>query len=577
MSLIAASAYDGHAPFIAIEAGITIVAVAIAFAWPTLGYKWFCLVESVFARLARKKGLAVLVVGVTAVGLRLLILPFSPIPHPFIHDDFSFLLAADTFSHGRLTNPTPVMWTHFESFHIDMKPTYMSMYFPAQGLVLAAGKVVFGNPWFGLLIATALMCAAICWMLQAWLPPTWALLGGMFAIVHLGLFSYWIDTYAGAGSIAALGGALVLGGLPRFLKGLRIHHAMLMALGVAFLANTRPFEGMLLCLVVAGYLCLYFLKGKNQASLSRAVLHSVPALGLLLVMCAGMGYYNYRVFGSPLTLPYTINRATYGVAPYFIWQSPRPVPVYRNEQMRAVYTSEELGIYKKVHSASLYPLYFFYRIFALARFFAGLSLLPVLLMLRAVFHDRRVRFLFVFVYVSLAAIGIQVFLVTHYLAPFTAAYYAIGLQCARHLRQWKWRGLPIGQALIRFTVSACLLLVCVRPFASYLNLGIGDRGSVVWSWFGTDDFGGRRADVQEALERQPGQQIAIVRYSKDHQPDDEWVYNCADIDASKVIWARELDPASNRALFQYYRRRNFWLVKPDSEKAMVTPYPAEAR
>ncbi len=114
------------------------------------------------------------------------------------------------------------MWTHFETIHVTMKPTYMSMYFPAQGLVLAAGKVLTGHPWYGILLMTAFMCAAICWMLQAWLPPTWALLVGCWRSCDLGLFSYWINTYSGAGSIAALGGALVLGALPRFMKTLRL-------------------------------------------------------------------------------------------------------------------------------------------------------------------------------------------------------------------------------------------------------------------------------------------------------------------------------------------------------------------
>jgi hypothetical protein len=51
----------------------------------------------------------------------------------FLPDDFSFLLAGDTFAHGRLTNPTPAMWTHFETIHITMQPTYQSMYFPGRG------------------------------------------------------------------------------------------------------------------------------------------------------------------------------------------------------------------------------------------------------------------------------------------------------------------------------------------------------------------------------------------------------------------------------------------------------------
>ena len=159
--MVQSSAPEHGTSLILIEGSLTAIAIAVAFCWPRLGSPWFSRIERAFARLARKKSLSVAVVGFTALVVRLAILPLSPIPKPFMPNDFSFLLAADTFSSGRLTNPTPAMWMHFETMHITMKPTYMSMYFPAQGLVMAAGKVLIGHYWFGILVTTALMCSAI--------------------------------------------------------------------------------------------------------------------------------------------------------------------------------------------------------------------------------------------------------------------------------------------------------------------------------------------------------------------------------------------------------------------------------
>ena len=569
---------DNAPSLILIEGSLTAIAIAISFCFPKLGSAWFSRIERAFRQLARRKSLSVAVVGLTAFFLRLALLPMCPIPLPFVPDDFSFLLAADTFASGRLTNPTPTMWPNLESIHVTMQPTYMSMYFPAQGLVLAAGKVLTGHPWFGNLVVTALMCASICWMLQAWLPPAWALLGGMLAILRLGLFSYWINTYFGAGSIVALGGALLLGGLPRFIKNARFRDAFWMAIGVVLLMISRPYDGMLLCIPVACYVVWWMFFGKNRPAPAVLFRRTAAPLALIIAGAAWMAYYDYRLYGDPLTPSYSVNRAQYAMAPYFVWQSKRPEPAYKHKVIRDFYYLDELDSFNKIHSLSGFIPQTFLKAVRGILFYSGVVLLVPLIMVRRVFLDRRLRFLILCVFVVVAGQLVEIFLIPHYLAPLTAGFYAIGLQAMRHLRFWAPGGEPVGITLQRLLVTLCVFLAVLRAAAEPLHLAIPIWPSAgAAEWYGPGISGTERAKIESDLEHLTGKQLAIVRYAPGHNPLDEWVYNAADIDNSKVVWAWDMDDTNNQKLIRYYKDRTVWLIEPDTMPASVSRYTVPAQ
>jgi hypothetical protein len=515
--------------------------------------------EQFFARLAARKTLAILGIFFTVAAIRILLLPLLPVPVPGIHDEFSYLLMADTFAHGRLANPPHPMWMSFETFHVNWFPTYSSMYPPAQGLVLALGQIL-GQPWIGVLLSDSAMCAAILWMLQAWMPARWAFLGGALVAMKLSIASYWMNSYWG-GAVAALGGALVLGALPRITRRAKTRDVLLLGLGIAILANSRPYEGLLLCLPAAGFFS-WWLAGKTEPQINlhqriRNVL--LPLAAMLFLLAAFMGYYNWRLTGNPLLFPHTLNVRTYHTAPIFVWGRVRPPLQYDNQQFVDFYTDweheEYPGTLRGAKNASWLKLSRYSTTFFWMGLLLALPGVPFAL------RDRRVRLLVITFFLGVAGLFTVTWSNPHYAAPLTCVFFALIVQSIRHVRTMGIAGRPIGIALSWAIVTLLAMLT---------GSAVAHRSCDSLHW--TCEGDPSRAAIQKKLESTPGKHLVIVRYEQDHNVHDEWVFNGAEIDTAKVLWARELTAEQNEKLFAYFKDRQIWLVSPDTDNTTLQPY-----
>jgi hypothetical protein len=539
------------------ESVLASLALLIALVRPQLGSTWFIRTEHILAGIARRRRISVLICGVSALILRAALLPILPIPKAFINDEFSFLLACDTFAHGRLTNPPHPMWVHFETFHVIFHPTYASMYPPLQGMVLALGKVLAGHPFWGVWFSVGLMCAAICWMLQVWLPPEWALLGGLLPVMRFGVLSYWDNSYWG-GALAATGGAVILGAFPRIVRDQRVRDALLLGVGIGVLGNTRPYEGLVLTVAVLAGLALWI--GRQTPQLTKVLIRRTVLPIALVITCVATttGYYFWRVTGNAFQMPQQVNRQTYAIAKYFYWQRPQTEIVYHNDSMRRFYHDLEFSEFSQARS-----LVGFFRqtaqklLFTWAFYLGPLLTIPLFLISR-VLQDQRTAFLLMVGSLCFFASVVVVFFNIHYVAPIAGILLAITLQAMRHMITLTLDGKPFGRFLVRAIVVSCIVIIPLK--ANML------RNSAYPS------IASERERLLREVDALPERQLILVRYHPDHDARWEWVYNDADIDKSKVIWARDMGPTQNEELLRYYYDRRVWRLEPDGNPIKLSTY-----
>ncbi len=483
----------------------------------------------------------VVLIAVLAFNLNLGLAALAP-PLPLVHDEFSYLLAADTFAQGRLTNPTHPMWRHLETFHVIHQPSYQSKYPPGQGLALAAGQLLAGQPIVGVWISLSLACGALCWMLQGWLPTRWALLGAGLATLQPTLLSTWGQTYWG-GAVAMLGGALVFGALPRLLRRVRRRHAFVLAAGLAILANSRPLEGFIAGLCALTVLAWRGLGGRlGPPRLLRWSL-VLPVLATLAVCALWMGYYNWRLTGDPLELPYQA------------WwrQYQGPEAGSRFAELREWRGSADGAVLQKLRR--------------LRGFFLPFSLwLPMLALLSApwLWGLRGVRLAVAASALVLAASTHWSTGWPHYSAPVAGLLFLLavqGLRLFRHALLGDRRPLRFLATLIPALQMGFLPVFLLRQ----------DRGP----WFRAQLVA--RENIRAMLEGQGLNHLVMVRYRPNHPVHAEWVYNRADIDAARVVWARDLGAAQNEELLAYFGNRKAWLLDADVEPPWLRPYPRAAR
>jgi hypothetical protein len=512
----------------------TAVAAAILLASGIVPARFVDSMEAMIRRWASRPLLCFILIPSLSLAANACIALHNGVPHPKIHDEFSYLLASDTFSHARLTNPTPQEL---------MRPTRMSKYPPGQGIALMIGQVMAGEPIVGVWLSTAAACAAIYWMLLVFVRLPWAMLGGITAAVSPALLD-WSQNYWG-GSVAVRGGALLVGAWGRLMIQKSVWAWLWLGIGLLILANSRPYEGLVLCVPLLAELVL-----------RRHFRSAWPCGVVLLLGGAWMGYYNFRITGHALRMPFAEYSAQYDVYPKFWFQAVRPMPMYRNPSQQWVHTRFEKGSYQQLRTVPGFVRISFQR----AWIWISGSLKPAVLLLPVamsilLWRDLRIRWLLITGAIFLIGLWAESFVLPHYTAP---ALPVLLLLCIAGWSKLRSRG---ATGLLLARVVGIGLLAGTGMSAAQ---GVSADSQIIDQQTLASKLGG-------------GLHLIFVKYEPGYRFSNEFVYNPADLDQSRVIWAHYFGPAADAPVTAHFSNRQVWLLDAGDSLKLNAYDPANDR
>jgi hypothetical protein len=314
--------------------------------------------------------------------------------------------------------------------------------------------------------------------------------------------------------------------------------------------NTRPFEGGVLSAVALFYVWRTFWREPKRLI--------VPAACVFACCAIFTGYYNWRVTGSPTRMGYQVNRDTYGWPENLAFLPPKK-PVIENEVLRNMYL-KELNHRTIYSSADILINNLVTRLFENWIFLIGPLLTIPLFFLSNVWRDRKTRPLILFVVLIFFLNLFQMVLYPFHLGPVVPAMFTIVAASVMWMSQY---------ASLRFAAILPVFLILLGT----MKQNAGELSLPLSYWeIAAEPHRDERANLKEWLEKRPGRQLVLVEYEPWHNPDQEWVYNGADIDGSKVVWARSLGPDADRKLVDYFSGREIWSLKADRRPAHLVPY-----